>query len=935
MAREIDFKVNVETEASVAELRKLKQELRDIPAGTEEFTKVQARIDDIQDSLAGARAGAGNFLEVLGTLPGPIGTIGSAAASTVTALKQFTLIKFSDLGKSVAELGKDFLDIGKNILNLTGITKVYTVINATLEKSFIALGIAQNTAATASKGLAAALTATGIGAIVVAVGLLINAFNSYNEELKESNKIGKELAKVQSDEAVQLQNTLDILTAVNGNRELQNQKIEELKKLYPGFNAFIDKENKLTKQGVEFVKLKIKQYELEAKAKLVVQKIAENGIKIAEIEQKSLLESVGFWETAWNTIKTGGNISSLVTAQITSGLKNQQAEIAKVSAENDKWRQSLTGIYAETEDVLKQLKPYEQTLISTAKAEESAKKGGQSRTQQIQNTTKAIEDYIKVVKKAADFGINEIISKNVAQLKTARETELKDAEDAFKKGMMLAKKNGEDTVKLKQDYEQKVLDISSKYSQLIFKATDKTLVAESLSKKTAREKELDEAEKGYNELLASAKKYGLKTEELTAAYAQKVNQINSKYAADLTKQIGEYIKTSEDLRKEARQKELDEAKRGYDALLTEAERLGLSTEKITESYNNRVADINKKYDADEIKSKQEFNDKVAAIRTSATADEAQRNRKEREDKYNKDLADLEADKNFIKLSEEEKGNLRVLLKQAYTNDIKKIDDDARKDDNDKVLKKYDDELRLLELRGQNLLAGTKAYFENRAAILAEEEAKELAGIDLTEQQKTAIKEKYSKLRQQLDEDELASYGRTISATIDAISNLTSAIASGYDEEAKTSEEAFNKRKKLQKATALLSAASGLVQILTQPSTLPSPFDWIVKGINAAALAVATAVNIKKIDATKFDGGGSASTSSGASTSTARPALPSAPTIAPLATPQIVQGVASNPTQQIAQSLAQTTQKPVQAYVVSTAISSQQSLDRRTNRAATL
>jgi hypothetical protein len=72
-----------------------------------------------------------------------------------------------------------------------------------------------------------------------------------------------------------------------------------------------------------------------------------------------------------------------------------------------------------------------------------------------------------------------------------------------------------------------------------------------------------------------------------------------------------------------------------------------------------------------------------------------------------------------------------------------------------------------------------------------------------------------------------------------------------DEEAKTSEEAFEKRKKLQKATALLSAASGLVQILTQPSVLPSPFDWIVKGINAVALGIATAVNIKKIDAVKF------------------------------------------------------------------------------------
>jgi hypothetical protein len=913
MAREIDFKVNVDTEASVGELRKLKKELRDIPAGTEEFTKVQARIDDIQDSLASARQGAGNFLDVLGGLPGPIGTIGSAAASTVTALKQFTLIKFSDLGKSVVELGKDFLDIGKNVLNLTGITKVYTIINVALEKSFIALGIAQNTASVAAKGFAAALTATGIGAIVVAVGLLINAFNSFNQELKESNKLGKELAKVQSDEAVQLQNTLDILTQVNGNRELQNQRIEELKKKYPGFNAFIDKENKLTKQGVEFVKLKIKQYELEAKAKLVVQKIAENGIKIAEIEQKSLLESVGFWETTWNVIKSGGNINAAVTAQLTSGLKNQKAEIAQVNAENEKWRQSLSGIYTETEGVLNQLKPYEQTLVATAKAEETAKKGGQSRTQQIENTKKAIEDYIKTVKKANDIS-------NAAQ-----QDEIKNATDIFQTRIKDAKKSGQDITKIKSDYEAELLAITQKYSKL-----------ENLEKKTSREKELDDAKMTYTELLKNAEKYKLDTTKLEEAYNLKVIQINQKYAIDLNKQITEYVKTSEDLRKEARQKELDDAKIAYDNLIKEAERLGIDTTKLTESYNNRVADINKKYDADEIKSKEEFNEKVKAIQTAATADEIERTKKEREDKYNKDLTDLETDKNFIKLSEEEKGNLRVLLKQAYTNDIKKIDDDARKDDNDKLLKKYDDELRLLELRGQSLLSGTKAYFENRAAILAEEEAKELAGIDLTEQQKTAIKEKYSKLRQQLDEDELASYGRTISATIDAISNLTSAIASGYDEEAKTSEEAFNKRKKLQKATALLSAASGLVQILTQPSTLPSPFDWIVKGINAAALAVATAVNIKKIDATKFEGGGSSSTSTGvSSSSTPAPSLPTAPQIAAIAAPQITRGVASNPTQQIAQTLAQTTQKPIEAYVVSTSVTSQQSLDRRTNRAATL
>ncbi|NBQ48736.1 MAG: hypothetical protein EBU33_09850, partial [Sphingobacteriia bacterium] len=379
-----------------------------------------------------------------------------------------------------------------------------------------------------------------------------------------------------------------------------------------------------------------------------------------------------------------------------------------------------------------------------------------SRAQQIENTKKAIEDYIKTVKKANEIKLNEVSAKS-------QDDEIKAAGLAYQIRIKDAKKAGEDITKIKSDYEAELLMITQKYSKL-----------ENLDKKTAREKDLDDAKMAYTELLKNAEKFKLDTTKLEEAYNLKVIQINQKYAVDLNKQIAEYVKTSEDLRKEARKKELDDAKIAYDNLIKEAERLGIDTTKLTESYNSRVADINKKYDADEVKSKEEFNEKVKAIKTAATADEVERSRKEREDKYTKDLADLEADKNFIKLSEDDKGNLRVLLKQAYTNDIKKIDDDARKDDNDKLLKKYDDELRLLELRGQNLLVGTKTYFENRAAILAEEEAKELAALDLSEAERTAIKEKYSKLRQQLDEDELASTGKVISATIDAVAGLTNA-----------------------------------------------------------------------------------------------------------------------------------------------------------------
>ena len=57
----------------------------------------------------------------------------------------------------------------------------------------------------------------------------------------------------------------------------------------------------------------------------------------------------------------------------------------------------------------------------------------------------------------------------------------------------------------------------------------------------------------------------------------------------------------------------------------------------------------------------------------------------------------------------------------------------------------------------------------------------------------------------------------------------------------------------------MSAASGIIQILTQPSTLPSPFDWITKGINAVALGVTTGVQIANIKKTQFEGDGGGGT----------------------------------------------------------------------------
>lgn len=195
--KRIKVQVDVETdvEPSLAQLRLLKKQLKETAAGSEEFFKLQRQIDDVQDSLVAARAGAGNFADVLGQLPGPIGAIGGQIGGTVQTLKQFSAIKLANIQASFVELGNDIVDTIKGIGQLTGITKVYTVINNLLAKSFVAIGVAEGTAAAGASAFAAALTATGVGALVVAIGLAVTALIDMAKELYATATGEKELEK--------------------------------------------------------------------------------------------------------------------------------------------------------------------------------------------------------------------------------------------------------------------------------------------------------------------------------------------------------------------------------------------------------------------------------------------------------------------------------------------------------------------------------------------------------------------------------------------------------------------------------------------------------------------------------------------------------------------------------------------------------------------
>jgi Leucine-rich repeat (LRR) protein len=202
----IKVKVDVEppdVEPSIANLKALKRQIKDTAAGSEEFLKLQQQIDDVQDSLASARKGAGNFADVLGGLPGPIGTIGNQASGLITSLKQLGQLKLSDVKSSFVELGKDLVDVASGIGNLTGLTKLYTVTNQALSKSFIAIGVSEGIAAAGARALAAALIATGIGALVVLLGTAA----SMMYEMATGTKAAEEAAK-RLNNALESQNRL-------------------------------------------------------------------------------------------------------------------------------------------------------------------------------------------------------------------------------------------------------------------------------------------------------------------------------------------------------------------------------------------------------------------------------------------------------------------------------------------------------------------------------------------------------------------------------------------------------------------------------------------------------------------------------------------------------------------------------------------------------
>lgn len=651
------------------QFRELTKELNKTKEGTREFEVLSSKLGEVGDNLQTTSAKSRDLFGSLSLLPGPVGMFAGQVDGAISTLKIFTSFSFKDLKFQLGETLDDFKNIASNIGKATGITKVYTVINNALAKSFVAVGVGEQAAATGARAFAAALTATGIGALVVLLGVAATALYDL--------ATGEDEAKAATERL---------------NRALESQ------------NQLLDLNQKAAKRR-----------NAELIATMKAQGKTEQEIRKVQIDQAYAEYSAAY-----------------------------DAEVEARRLYNEQ--------------------------IKTADAE-GLKKLEENLDKRIEATKDAYSNYI-------------VTGRN------AQAAELAEQKQANQKSVDANKQKQEKIAQDNKSANEMLLDLQRENSALLLTDQRKREDQELINQKKSEEDKV-------NALQISQQKKNTILE-----------QINVKYTA--------------------KQKDLDTKRK-----------------------------------EDDLKAEREFNDKVAEIRIAAESDEFERQKKERKNKYDKDLIALEEDKEFIKKSETEKEELRKALKTAFDNDNAKIETDKNKKAEDDRIKALDDELRFLQIRGEAIRQGTQAYYDNQEQILIAAQKKELENTELTGQQRQAIEEKYAKLREDLRKQEVQAVAGQVSQILGELGGIAAGLASMYDEEAKTSKEAFEKRKKLQIASALMSAASAIINVLAAPPMGNVVLDGILKGLRIGAVVLQTGAQIKKIRETKFEGGGSGSGSGGA------------------------------------------------------------------------
>ena len=257
--------------------------------GTQDELKAfNKQISDAQQSLDTLRnkKGQEESIKSIGNLAKAGSAVTSSFAAATAAVSLFggdteRVSKAAEQAQNALTLALSGREIAEGAVAIaTGVANLQTTLQTA----------STNAANVATKRFYATLAANPYTAIAVAIGIVIAAVYALTEAENENLELQKKLIGVRQSAAKELKAQLTILTDNVKTQNLELDAIEALKKSYPGFNAFVDKNNQLNSAGIVFLKAKIGLMEQEAIIQAGLAIKAEAQIKyeerIAEINDR-------------------------------------------------------------------------------------------------------------------------------------------------------------------------------------------------------------------------------------------------------------------------------------------------------------------------------------------------------------------------------------------------------------------------------------------------------------------------------------------------------------------------------------------------------------------------------------------------------------------------------------------------------------------------
>lgn len=435
--------------------------------------------------------------------------------------------------------------------------------------------------------------------------------------------------------------------------------------------------------------------------------------------------------------------------------------------------------------------------------------------------------------------------------------------DVDKVGQEAAKKEEERQQKLKEQKEKEIADRQ--------KAIDKAKEEAAKKKKAAQDQINDNEALKQSETELARAKMELSDDEI-ANIKKKQAQQDEDYQREL-KRINDLLKLE---------------KVGS----SEYKRLIVERNNLEKDYLNNKAtntkDLNK-LNEERIENEKELNDRIAELQIQLIKNEKDRDIASVNDKLRRDLEDLEKDKAFIIKSETEKERIRKLYRDAAEAEVNKINENARKKEEEDRIKKMDDDLRFLQIKQGATIQGTKAYYDVLREIQKKAEEREIEDLKASDAFKkkskqeqedaiTAIQKKGANDRKAINMQEIIAYAEMTSKVIGIGTQITAALGAIFEnqmnrelkaagqnqeEQEKIKKKYFEKNKKLQIANATIQMFQSAISAFASMAAIPVVGPAL--GAVAAAAAIALGIaNINKIKAQEYEGAGGSGVATGQS-----------------------------------------------------------------------